>query len=363
MPKLGGAAPASICPMARLVSIRQCLRKGPRAFCPDGPRPAIIFTVRVASDGAVKLEAATRAIIQSRAKLAYDAVRDADLPKDFAGLAQRIALAEARRGASRVDPPEQEVEHVPGKGFALQFRPRLASEARNAALSLAANMAVADVLQAHGTGLFRVMDAPDATAIKRLRQTAKAFGLDWPDALPLAAYQHDLSAADPRQAAFMLAIRRAGARADYVPYREGVTPWHAAMAATYAHATAPLRRLADRYVVRAALAIMNGQAVPEAVSAAFPRLPGVMARADMLGGQIERAVIDLAETVMLAEQVGQVFPAIVTDLTEQGIRMQLRDLPVIARLATNGVAPGDPIRVRLIAVDAVKRALTFERVA
>ena len=35
-------------------------------------------------------------------------------------------------------------------------------------------------------------------------------------------------------------------------------PWHAAMSATYAHATAPLRRLADRYVVRATLAIANG---------------------------------------------------------------------------------------------------------
>ena len=60
----------------------------------------------------------------------------------------------------------------------------------------------------------------------------------------------------------MLAIRRAGDGASYVPFRDGAVPWHAAMAATYAHATAPLRRLADRYVVRAALAIANGQRVP-----------------------------------------------------------------------------------------------------
>ena len=67
----------------------------------------------------------------------------------------------------------------------------------------------------------------------------------------------------------MLAIRRAGQGASYVPYREGVVPWHSAMAATYAHATAPLRRLADRYVVMATLAIANGRAVPDTVSAAF----------------------------------------------------------------------------------------------
>ena len=32
----------------------------------------------------------------------------------------------------------------------------------------------------------------------------------------------------------------------FTPYRTGETPWHAAVAAIYAHATAPLRRLADR---------------------------------------------------------------------------------------------------------------------
>jgi exoribonuclease R len=56
----------------------------------------------------------------------------------------------------------------------------------------------------------------------------------------------------------MLAIRRAGRGASYVPWRAGEVPWHSAMAATYAHCTAPLRRLADRYVLQAILAIANG---------------------------------------------------------------------------------------------------------
>ena len=82
------------------------------------------------------------------------------------------------------------------------------------------------------------------------------------------------------QAALMLAIRRSGAHASYAPYREGERPWHSAMAATYVHATAPLRRLADRYVTEAALAVANGLSVPDWVSAAFERLPEVMDRAD-----------------------------------------------------------------------------------
>ena len=85
------------------------LSEGAASLLPDGPRPAVIFTVRVAADGAVRLDGAERAMIRSTAKLAYDSVRDGDLPADFAELASRIQAAEDRRGASPVDPPEQEV--------------------------------------------------------------------------------------------------------------------------------------------------------------------------------------------------------------------------------------------------------------
>ena len=230
-------------------------------------------------------------------------------------------------------------------------------------MSLATNLAVADALQAHHTGLFRVMAPPDERAIRRLRFTARAFGLVWPAEETLGQFQKNLRAGDPREAAFMLAIRRAGEGARYAPFQPGVVPWHVAMAATYAHATAPLRRLADRCVVRAALAVANGQAVPDAVAAAFPKLPPVMARADALGGQIERAVVDLAEAVMLKGCEGRVFPAIVTDVDERGARMQLRDDPVVARVAANGVQPGDDIQVRLVSTDPERRLIAFQRVA
>ncbi len=339
------------------------LSEGAASLLPDGPRPAVIFTVRVAIDGSVRLEGAERAIIRSTAKLAYDRVRAEDLPADFAELATRIEMAEDRRGAARVDPPEQEVAALGNGRFGLLFRPRLKSEDNNAAMSLATNMAIADALQAQHTGLFRVMAEPDERAIKRLRITARAFGMTWPENATLAQFEHGLDPGQPREAAIMLAIRRAGAGASYVPYRDGVVPWHAAMGATYAHSTAPLRRLADRYVVRATLAIANGHPVPDVVSEAFGKLPKVMARADALGGQIERAVVDLAEAVMLQADEGKIFPAIVTDVDERGVRMQLRDLPVVARLATNGVAPGDDLSVKLTAVSPDQRVVIFERVS
>jgi exoribonuclease R len=333
------------------------------SLLPDGPRPAVVFTVRVAPDGAVRLDGAERALIQSRAKLAYDSVRPDQLPPSFADLAARIASAEDRRGAARVDPPEQEVARGNDGKFALTLRPQLASEQSNAAMSLACNLALADALFAAHTGLFRVMPPPDARAVNRLRHTAAAFGLDWPKALGLSQYEKQLNPADPRQSAFMLAVRRAGGGASYEPYRQGVTPWHAAMAATYAHGTAPLRRLADRYVVRAALAVANGQPVPLAVTEAFARLPAVMARADARENQIERAVIDLAETAFLADRAGEVFEAVVTDIGENGARIQLCHAPVVARTPSHSVKPGAKIRVRLLSADTEKRTLQFERLS
>lgn len=332
------------------------------SLLPDGPRPAVIFTIRVDGGGNVRLDGAERAIVRSRAKLAYDSVRDADLPDGFTDLAMRIQAAEKRRGAARVDPPEQEVASLPGGGFQLVFRPRLDSEDRNAALSLAANLAIADALQAHHTGLFRVMAEPDAQAVVRLRLTAAALGLDWPAATPLAAFERTLDAGDARQAAFMLAVRRVGNGASYMPYRDGVVPWHAAMAATYAHATAPLRRLADRYVVLATLAIANGAAVPESVGRAFEALPEVMARADALGGRIGRAAIDLAEAVMLRDREGQVFAAVATDIQDKGARIQLCDLPVVARVNGADIVPGVALKVRLVTADPDRRSVVFERV-
>ncbi len=335
------------------------LSQGAASLLPDGPRPAVVFSVRVDADGAVVLDAVTRAVIHSRAKLAYANVIDADLPQGFATLTDRLIRAEAARGAARIDPPEQEVAHDADGHLTLTFRIRHASEDRNAALSLACNMAVAQLLMAHGTGLFRVMDEPDDHAVARLRLTARALGIDWPGSATLAQIERTLDPTNPRHATLMLAIRRAGNGASYRVFAEGETPWHAAVAAPYAHATAPLRRLADRYVVEAALAVANSRAVPAHVAAAFPRLPKVMARADSRAGQIDRAVINMAEAALLSGREGKLFDAVVTGIEARGADIQLSALPVTARLDPAGLTPGDRVTVRLTGTDVARRSIAF----
>ena len=120
------------------------LSEGAASLLPNGPRPAVIFTVRVDPEGAVRLEGAERAIIRSAAKLAYESVSGPSCRADFGELSRRIEAAEARRGAARVDPPEQEVVALGGGRYELAFRPMSKPEQRNAALSLAANLAIAD---------------------------------------------------------------------------------------------------------------------------------------------------------------------------------------------------------------------------
>jgi exoribonuclease R len=170
-----------------------------------------------------------------------------------------------------------------------------------------------------------------------------------------------LTEGDPRHNAFRAVVRRAGPRASYAPYQDGVVPWHSAMAATYAHATAPLRRLADRYVIEAALAIANGGGVDAGLQAVFGQLPTVMAKADDRAAQIDRAVLDLAEAVMLQGCEGRTFAAVVTDIDERGARIQLADPAVIARADSKDTIPGDEIQVQLQRVDVGHRQVIFER--
>lgn len=338
------------------------LSEGAASLLPNVDRPSVVFTVKIDGAGKSFLEGATRAVIRSRAKLAYETVQAADLPVDFAELSRRIEQAEDARGAARVDAPEQELVMEKAGHFALRFKPQAPAEAQNAAMSLAANLAIADALLAHRTGLFRVMAEPDEWAINRLRHTAKALGLLWPKDVALKDFERKLDSSNPRDVAFQAAVHRAGPKASYAPYTPGVVPWHSAMAATYAHATAPLRRLADRYVIEAAVQISSGQAVSEELNSIFQRLPAVMARAEEKAGQIDRAVLDLAEAVVLKGHEGSRFSAVVTDIDDRGARIQLSDPAVIARVNADNAMPGDTISVELASVDVAHRQARFEPV-
>lgn len=329
------------------------------SLLPDGPRPAVVFTVRVDPAGETTIDGVERAIIRSRAKLAYETVQGQDLPPLFDNLARRIRTAERERGAARVDPPQQELNRAADGRFWLTLNPQNEAELDNAALSLAANLAVAKLFVAHRTGLFRVMEEPKGPAVARLRASARARGIAWSPNESLRMLERRLDADRPEEAAFMLEIRKAGHGASYAPFAEGSPPWHSAVEAAYVHATAPLRRLADRYVVEAALSLAQSGRAPDGIDQAFEELPPVMARAASIAGRVERASLDLAEAVLLQGREGETFRAVVTEIEERKARLQLLDIPVVTRITADGLTENQQIEVALVEADPTKRETRF----
>ena len=350
-------------PGAKVPLYPTTLSEGAASLLPDDDRPAIVFTVRIDPAGEPTLDGVERALVRSRAKLGYASVTPADLPPGFDELSRRVAAADRARGAARIDPPQQLVERCDDGGYALGFRPMSPIEQDNAALSLSCNLAVAKLLMAHRTGLFRVMPEPGKRAIKRLRHAAKALGVDWPASMDLPDLERRLDPNVKANAAFMLAARGAGERATYEPFTDDHTPWHSAVAATYAHATAPLRRLADRYVCLAALAVANGKPVPDTVAAAFPKLPKVMDKADGKAGQVDSAIVELAEAVVLAGREGTTYAAHVIEIDPRGAKLQLCEEPVVTRLPADTLEAGDVVDLRLTEASPARRLTRFERAA
>ena len=332
------------------------------SLLPDGPRPAILVSVAICPKGNVALRSIERVVCASRAKLAYDTVDLKSIPflEEFA---RRMWSDEVCRGAIRVEFPQQEIvcdPLAPG-GVRLVLRARNIAESVNATLSLAANMAIASLFLKSQAGLFRVMDEPTDRAVSQLRRTAHALGIDWPVNEILRDLQRRMDAKNMTHQRFLLEARRAGGRASYATYDSEKKPWHAAIAASYVHATAPMRRLADRYVLDLAYLLANGQSVPTELTEKMRELPVVMGRGEGRASNVDRAVIDLLEAVSLQHRIGEILVAEVVD-AEAGI-VQTIDSAIRSKATQlHGVENGAKVRVRIDLADPAKRTVRLTAV-
>ena len=310
----------------------------------------------------VALRSIERVVCASRAKLAYDTVDLKSIPflEEFA---RRMWSDEVCRGAIRVEFPQQEIvcdPLAPG-GVRLVLRARNIAESVNATLSLAANMAIASLFLKSQAGLFRVMDEPTDRAVSQLRRTAHALGIDWPVNETLRDLQRRMDAKNMTHQRFLLEARRAGGRASYATYDSEKKPWHAAIAASYVHATAPMRRLADRYVLDLAYLLANGQSVPTELTEKMRELPVVMGRGEGRASNVDRAVIDLLEAVSLQHRIGEILVAEVVD-AEAGI-VQTIDSAIRSKATQlHGVENGAKVRVRIDLADPAKRTVRLTAV-
>jgi exoribonuclease R len=136
---------------------------------------------------------------------------------------------------------------------------------------------------------------------------------------------------------------------------------HAGIGAPYAHVTAPLRRLVDRYASEICLAAQANRPVPTWVRDALPTLPTTMEDADRRAHEVDRAVVDMTEAWLLRDRVGQMFSASVIDADERAGTVVLDEPPVRARCAGSALPVGERINVRLAEADVATRTVRFER--
>jgi exoribonuclease R len=137
-------------------------------------------------------------------------------------------------------------------------------------------------------------------------------------------------------------------------------PAHAGVGAPYAHSTAPLRRLVDRYVGEVCVAVSAGADVPDWVRSALPGLPETMERSNRRAQQYEAGIVSTVEAAVLEPRVGETFEAVVVEVDDDGGgTVQLREPPVTARCEGKILPLGERVDVRLELADVAKRQVRF----
>lgn len=347
------------------------------SLLPDQVRPALLWTIRVDADGEGTDVHVERARVRSRAQLTYEqaqaAIDDGSASEVLLLLREigekRLARAAARGGVS-LPLPEQEIDTTGQHGgqgvWRLEFRSQLPVEMWNAEISLLTGFGAATLMVYARVGLLRTLPEPDPRDVQRLHRTARALGVEWPAEQLYPDFIRSLDPTDPAHAAVVVASARLLRGSGYVAFDGEVPadPQHSALASEYAHVTAPLRRLADRYAGEVCVALCAEEAVPGWVLEALPGLPEEMRTSGQRASAYERSVVDLVEAGLLAGRVGEEFDGVVVsveDKDERRGKVTVGSLGVEAPLSGAEALPlGHDVRVRLTVADVEKRSVRFE---
>ena len=343
------------------------LSNGAASLLPGEVRSAFVWDFTLDAAANVTSTALTRARVKSTAKLDYTGVQAAiDNGTADTNLAllkeigmKRIAL-EVARGAANLTLPDTEVTEV-GGAYQLVRRQPQPSEDWNAQLSLLTGMAAAELMIGAKVGILRTMPEPEQWAIDRFRKQTIALGSPWPASQKYGDYLRALDTTDPRQLAIMHAAGALFRGAGYTAFDGGVPAGlvQAAVGTSYTHATAPLRRLVDRFVLVVCEAIAAGTKIPQWARDALPILPGLMEHSSGVTSQFEHRALDTVEAAVLSTRVGDVFDATVISLSKTGGQIQLTE-PVVTAHCKGALTDGSVIRAKLVQADIPSGQVVFD---
>lgn len=355
-------------PDARVPLHPIALSEGAASLLPGQDTPALLWSVDLDDDGvptAVHLE---RALVRSRAQLSYaDAQAQLDAGRADGGLlalrdvGRVLAAQERARGGVSLNLADQEVASTPD-GYTLRFDRATSVEEDNARLSLLTGIAAATTMLDGGVGVLRTLPPAAPDQLAALRSTAARLGMAWPAGVGYGAWIATIDPAAPRGVAVLNQALRTFRGAGYEVFTSppAAPPVHAALASAYAHVTAPLRRLVDRYAGQVALDLLQERPVAGWATAALDELPSAMSRATQRASAIDRAVVDLVESVILSGHEGAVYDAIPVGTRDGATVVHLVDPAIVATLPAGIDAElGTVLRVRLEATDTADGTVRF----
>ena len=345
------------------------LSEGAASLLPGELRPALVWTMEVNETGEGTAVHVRKARVRSRAKLSYGGAQralDDGSADDVLVLLREVGILrqqrEVRRGGVSLQLPEQEVAKG-AHGYDLSYRAPFPVEGWNAQISLMTGMAAAELMVTGEVGILRTVPPANPGRLARFRRTAEALGVPWPEEMPYPEFVRALDANVPRQAALLAQAAGLLRGSGYRSFDRGAPAHadHAALASTYAHTTAPLRRLVDRYVGETCVALSEDRRVPDWVASALPSLPELMEVSDRRAGQYEAGIVSTLEAAILERHVGEMFEAVVVDIDRDGAAgtVQLRDPAVTARCGGCSLALGESVTVRLELADVLRRQVRF----
>ncbi|MFJ5860602.1 RNB domain-containing ribonuclease [Pseudarthrobacter sp. NPDC092439] len=380
-------------PDGRIPLHPQVISEGAGSLLPDQDCPAFVWDFRLNSAAEVTAVNVRRARIRSRDKLSYKGAQkelDAGTAPPVLQLLKEVGLKrvalERERGGASLNMPDQEIVQLPDGGYRIAAAPQLPVEDWNAQISLMTGMAAARLMLDGKVGILRTMPAPDSRSLDHFRLQTEVLGKPWNGKISYGEYLRTLDPTEPRQLAILHSAGMLFRGAAYTAF-DGTVPADAiqsAIGASYAHTTAPLRRLVDRFVLVICEALCSGGGVPVWAREALPLLPGIMAGSDQLASRMERMALDTVEAALLVNHVGQEFDAIVISGSRppkdnggtsngrdgngkngngngtSGI-IQIAEPAVTARCAGE-LKPGTKVRVRLVSSDIAARHVHFELV-
>ena len=350
------------------------LSEGAASLLPGEDRPAFVWTIALDADGDVTAAKVERARVRSREKLDYVGVQrqmGQAPPGSTLALLEtvgKLRIAQGGRARRRLPADAGAGDRPRRGGYRLEYREMLPVETWNAQLSLLTGFAAA-ALMIDGQGRAscgRCRRRPSTRCGRCVVRRGRWGSTGRP--------RWDTPSSSGRSTRPVPPTRRWSWPARGCCGERGTSPStsrcppgpeHAALASPYAHVTAPLRRLVDRYGLEICAALCAGAEIPAWVLDGMDVLPDLMRDSGRRSHAYENAVVNLVEALTLRSRVGERFEGVVLEVQHDDERegtVMVRDPAVEAPVVSTAPLPvGEDVTVQLTEADPATRKVRFTR--